>query len=280
MLAAALLLLSPALTAQEQTAETVAPALAEEPVNSEAAAAELAKKLANPISSLISVPIQFNYDENIGPRDKGSISKVTVQPVIPMPLNDDWNVISRTIVPFLWQNDLAPTVDDEAGLGDITQSFFFSPKEPTSGGLVWGVGPVLLFPTATDDQLGGEKWGAGPTAVGLVQRGPWTAGLLANHIWSFAGEDDRDDVNATFVQPFLSYITKTKTTFGLASESTYNWETDEWSVPINATVSQLLKLGSMPVQISGGVRYWAESPENGPEDWGFRLQMTLLFPTR
>ncbi len=111
--------------------------------------------------------------------------------MIPFSLTEDWNLVSRTIMPVLWQNDVAPGVKDRSGLGDTTQSLFFSPKAPTSGGLTWGAGPVFLLPTATDDLLGGDKWGAGPTAVALTQRGPWTVGVLANHIWSFVGDDNR-----------------------------------------------------------------------------------------
>ena len=133
-------------------------------------------------------------------------------------------------------------------------------------------------PTATDTVLGGEQWGAGPTAVALRQRGPWTYGVLANHIASFAGDDDRADINATFLQPFVSYITKTKTTIGLSAESTYDWENDQWSIPVNFTVNQLLKIGDQPIQVGAGVRYWAESAAQGPEGWGFRFQVTLLFP--
>lgn len=241
---------------------------------------ELAKKLANPVASLISVPIQANYDKNIGPEEDGSVWRINIQPVIPITLNEDWNLISRTILPVIDQNDITVNGEGESGIGDILQSLFFSPKEPTSRGLIWGVGPVILLPTATDDALGGEKWGVGPTAVVLKQVGPWTYGALANHIESFAGDDDRADVSATFLQPFLSYITKTKTTIGLNTESTYDWESEEWSVPINFTVQQLLKVGKLPFQIGGGIRYWADSLDNGPEDWGARIQLTFLFPKK
>jgi hypothetical protein len=239
---------------------------------------DLAKKLSNPVAALISVPIQANYDDNYGAADQGSLWKINVQPVIPFTLSENWNLISRTILPIIDQDDIPTVGMGESGIGDIVQSFFFSPKAPTSGGLIWGVGPVLLIPSATDEMLGGEKWGAGPTGVVLKQVGPWTIGGLVNHIESFAGEDDRADISATFIQPFISYVTKTKTTIGLNLESTYDWENKQWAVPVNFTVNQLLKVGSQIIQVGGGIRYWAESPDGGPEDWGGRLQLTFLFP--
>ncbi len=161
--------------------------------------AELAKKLANPVASLISVPIQANYDSNFGPAEEGSVWRINIQPVAPFALTDNWNLITRTIIPVIDQRDLPVAGSGASGLGDIVQSFFFSPATPTSGGLIWGVGPVLLLPSASDAALGGEKWGIGPTFVGLKQQGPWTFGALANHIFSVAGEDARADINATFV---------------------------------------------------------------------------------
>ncbi|KGD98114.1 hypothetical protein [Rhizobium sp. YS-1r] len=238
---------------------------------------ELAKQLSNPIASLISVPFQFNYDHGYGP-DDGKKAFVNVQPVIPISINDEWNLISRTIVPITWQNDIAGPSGEQFGLGDVVQSFFLSPVKPTEGGIIWGVGPVFLLPTATDDLLGGEKWGAGPTAVALKQSDGWTVGALANHIWSFGGDDSRPDVNATFLQPFVSYTTSDAWTFTLNTESTYNWETDAWSVPVNATVAKLVVLDKQPVSLSAGIRYWVESPEGGPEGLGFRLGVTMLFP--
>lgn len=240
--------------------------------------AELAKQLANPIANLISVPLQYNLDENYGPNDDGSVSKLNIQPVIPLSLSGDWNLITRTIVPLIDQDDVPLKGMGESGLGDIVASQFFSPVEPTSRGWIWGAGPVELIPSASDDMLGGEKWGLGPTAVALKQVGPWTAGGLANHIWSVAGDDDRSDVNATFLQPFLSYVTKTHTTLALNTESTYDWEAEEWSVPVNATVGQMLKIGPQICQITAGARYWIDAPDNGPEGWGYRIQVTFLFP--
>jgi len=241
-------------------------------------AAELAKKLANPIASLISVPLQYNYDEYGGLNEDAEVSRLNIQPVIPVSMNADWNVITRTIIPLVDQNDFPVKAMNETGLGDITASQFFSPKTPSEAGWIWGAGPVELLPTASDEMLGGRKWGLGPTAVALKQVGPWTIGGLANHIWSVDGDDDRADINATFLQPFISYITKTKTTIGLNTESTYDWENDQWSVPVNATVAQLFKIGPQIMQLALTARYWAESPDDGPEGWGARVQLTLLFP--
>ncbi len=238
----------------------------------------LAKKLANPVAALISVPIQVNYDEDYGVDNEGAVLRINVQPVIPFSIGQDWNLISRTILPVLSQDDIPLPGNSEFGLGDTVQSLFFSPKAPTAGGWIWGAGPVFLVPTATDETLGSEKWGLGPTAVALKQTGPWTYGALANHIESFAGTSRRADVSATFIQPFLTYVTPTQTTFALNTESTYDWETNKWSVPINVTVAQVMRFGNQLVQIGGGLRYWVTTPDAGPEDWGLRLQFTLLFP--
>jgi hypothetical protein len=241
-------------------------------------AADVAKKLANPIASLISVPLQFNYDRDFGTEDEGTLLRLNVQPVIPFSLNDDWNLISRTILPLVDQQDFPFSGYSEFGLGDTVQSLFFSPKAATSGGWTWGAGPVFLVPTATDEFLGSKKWGAGPTAVALKQSGPWTYGALANHIESFSGDSDRADISATFMQPFLTYITPKQMTFGVNTESTYDWESKDWSVPINVNVFQLTKIGNQLVQIGAGVRYWLDSPDAGPEGWGLRLNFVLVYP--
>jgi len=238
---------------------------------------DLAKKLANPVAALISVPIQANYDKDIGSND-GSVLRTNIQPVIPVSIGNDWNLISRTILPIISQSDIPVNGAGESGIGDVLQSFFFSPKAPTSNGLIWGVGPAILMDTASDATLGSEKWGIGPTGVVLKQEGPWTYGMLGNHIESFSGNSSRSDISSTFVQPFVSYITKTKTTIGVNTESTYDWKAKQWSVPINFTVNQLLKVGNQLLQVGGGVRYWLDSPANGPDGWGLRLQVTLLFP--
>lgn len=241
-------------------------------------AEDLVKQLSNPVASLISVPIQINYDHDIGPADAGERLTINIQPVIPFTLNEDWNAISRTIVPVVSQNDVFPTAGDQFGLGDIVQSVFFSPALPTSSGIIWGAGPVFLLPTATDELLGTNKWGLGPTAVMLRQQGPWTVGGLVNHIWSVAGADNRPDISSTFIQPFVSFTTAESWTFSLNTENTYNWKIEEWSVPINAQISKLTLVGGQPVSISAGVRYWAESPASGPEGFGLRFGLTLLYP--
>jgi hypothetical protein len=240
-------------------------------------AAELAKKLQNPIAALISVPIKLDWDTGIGSADADR-STYVVQPVIPITLNEEWNVISRTILPvYIDAESPVAGGNDSTGNGDILQSFFFSPKAPTASGWIWGAGPVLSLPTASEDRLGTEQFSIGPTAVVLKQEGGWTYGGLANHLWSVAGDGGRPDVSATFLQPFISYTTKTQTTFGLNTESSYNWKTEDWTVPINATVSQLTKFGEQPVSLQLGYRYYAEAPTGGP-DWGLRFQATFLFP--
>jgi hypothetical protein len=241
-------------------------------------AADLAKKLSNPVAALISVPIQLNYDQDIGPTRGGDRWTLNVQPVIPFSLSTDWNVISRTIVPLTTQSEIVPGAGRQSGLGDVVQSVFFSPKAPTAGGWIWGAGPVFLLPTGTDDLLSAKKWGAGPTAVVLKQAHGWTWGALGNHIWSFAGDSTRPDVNTTFVQPFVSYTTPTAWTFTANTESTYNWESKQWSVPLNLAVSKVTRIGDQLLSVGAGVRYWADGPQGGPHGWGLRFVVTLLYP--
>ncbi len=248
------------------------------PAMASAQESNLAKELANPVAALISVPIQANYDEDLGVDDEGAVLRINVQPVIPFSIGPDWNLISRTILPILNYDDVPVPGTSEFGLGDTVQSLFFSPKVPTAGGWTWGAGPVFLIPTATDEVLGSEKWGIGPTGVALRQVGPWTYGALANHIESFAGTSRRGDVSATFIQPFLTYVTPMQTTFALNTESTYDWQTNNWSIPINVSAAQVMRFGNQLVQIGGGLRYWVTAPDAGPEDWALRLQFTFLFP--
>ena len=180
----------------------------------------LAKQLNNPIAALISLPIQINFDENIGANDQGTRTTINVQPVAPFELSEDWNIISRTILPLISQQDISVVGQRDSGIGDIVQSVFFSPKVPTNNGWIWGAGPVLLLPTGSDKKLTADKWGIGPTAVALKQSGAWTYGGLANHIVSVAGDDDRTDINATFIQPFLSYTTAEAITYVINTEAT------------------------------------------------------------
>ena len=240
--------------------------------------AEIAQELSNPLADLMSIPFQMNYDRDVGPRDDGWKLQTNVQPVIPFHLSEDWNLISRTIVPVIHQDDIFPGAGSQFGLGDTTLSLFLSPKKPTSAGITWGVGPVLLVPTATDDLLGTKKWGAGPTVVALTTPGPWTLGMLANHVWSYAGDGGRQNVSHTFLQPFAAYTWSSPWTASLQSESSYNWNTENWSVPINAAVSKLVRWGKLPISLQAGVGYWAESPDTGSEGVRLRLQATFVLP--
>ena len=170
----------------------------------------LSKKLANPVASLISVPIQNNFDFRGGPKLDGWRYLLNFQPVIPFNLNDDWNLISRTIVPVVYQNQLFDDTN-QGGLGVISESLFLAPAKPLPGGIIWGAGPVFLLPTSTDDFLGAHRWGIGPTGLVLRQDGPWTYGILANHLWSIGGHGTFQnglalpDVNSTYLQPFLAF---------------------------------------------------------------------------
>jgi hypothetical protein len=283
IVAGLLLAITPSLIAQDAGQEVSKDTETNRAASQESQQAELAKKLQNPVANLISVPIQNNWDFGIGPANAMKYT-ANIQPVIPFSISEDWNLITRTIMPVIYQealvnNPKAPNGlgQSHSGLGDITQSFFLSPKEPV-GGWILGAGPVGYYPTATQSELGAGKWGAGPTVVALRQEHGFTYGILANHIWSVSGWGPQE-VNATYLQPFFSYTTKTYTTFAVNTESTYNWHTDETTAPMNFMVQQLVKIGGHPVAFQLGYRYYVEKPSGGP-DWGLRFAITFLFPKK
>jgi len=254
---------------------------------------KLAKQLANPISSLISVPFQANEDFGYGPSHNGYKFTLNIQPVIPISISKDWNLILRTIFPVVSQHDLFYVENvpkslgitqnrSQDGLSDTTQSFFFSPKHPGPFGLIWGVGPALLYPTGTHPFLGTGTFSIGPTVVVLEQVGGLTVGALMNQLWSVYTEDHRKTFSQLFLQPFIAYTFKTHTTFTLSSEASANWNNDpgdaKWTVPLIFQISQILKVGKQPISVQVGGKYYTDSPRYGP-DWGVRLNVTLLYPT-
>ena len=231
---------------------------------------ELAKQLSNPIASLISVPFQYNYSRTYG--DDGYKNLLNIQPVIPVSISEDWNLISRTIVPVIQQRHVQPG-RTQFGLGDTTQSFWFSPKAPTSGGLIWGVGVAGLLPTGTDG-IGANTWAFGPTIVALKQTGPWTYGFLINQIWDTGGQVD---ISSMFIQPFLAKGLGKGRTISLNSESTYNWKSKKWNTPVNLAYSMVSKWGKQMVSNQVGAGWYLTSPKGGAE-WQLRYTLTLLFP--
>jgi len=259
---------------------------------------ELAKKLSNPISDLVSVPFQFNFRQKVGPLELSQFI-LNIQPVVPFTLNKNWNMIARVIVPFIGQPPLfvdrsAAAHHDErasridaasflfdgaaSGVGDITASLFFSPK--TTSGFTWGVGPAFVLPASYQPTIGSGHWSIGPTAVALQQTGPWTIGVLWNQVWSFAGDPRREDVNQMFLQPFLAYQANKTLTLTLQSETIGDWEardSDRWTVPINLLVSKLSKLGLIPASFQLGVGSFVAHPDIGPS-WQIRAAVILLLP--
>jgi hypothetical protein len=253
-------------SAQAPAAETPPKATADQ-------ATDLAKQQQNPISSLISVPLQANWDFGLGDRDATG-TLFNFQPVMPFPVSRSTNLVLRVILPLTSQPGSGEARVN--GTGDIVMTAFFSPAK--SGRVTWGVGPVFLLPTATNNALGSEKFGVGPSAVVLTQPGPWTIGLLFNHIWSTSGASDREDVSSTFLQPFVNYNLGGGLAVGAVFEATANWKADQhWTAPLVFTVSKVARLGNRPVNFVAGAGPTVASPEGG-STWRFRVMAVFLFP--
>ena len=235
-------------------------------------ASDLAQELANPLASLISLPIQYNYDQDIGPADSGNRTTVNVQPIVPFALGDNTTLVTRTILPYVTQEDVIPG-SRQSGVGDVLFSAWVTPA--SVNGVTWGVGPVLSIPTGS--AVSSDTWYGGITAIGLKQAGPWTYGALFNQLWRLENTPDAPD-STTFFQPFVAYSTEAAWTFSLQSESLYDWDRQSWSVPINAGVSKLVMAGGVPLNLQAGVGYWAKAQDTGPEGVRFRLQAQVVLP--
>lgn len=240
-------------------------------------AEELAKKLANPVSSLISVPFQNNTDYGIG-SNNGVRNTLNFQPVVPVSVTKDLNLIARIVLPIVTQYNITAVGEKQSGLGDAVISVFVSPKN-SKNGFTWGAGPAFLAPTGTNDFLTTEKWGVGPSAVALKQMNGWTIGGLVNQIWSVAGQEDRADVNQLFVQPFVIYNWKSGAGAGLVTEWTQNWETDKATVWLTPSINAVTSFGTQKVQLLFGPRFnLAATSSEARADLGWRAGMVFLFP--
>jgi hypothetical protein len=237
----------------------------------------LAKLAQNPVANLISIPFQNNFNFGIGPNNAMQYV-LNFQPVIPITLNENWNLITRTILPTIEMTSPAPGVRSAFGLGDLNPTAFLSPDKP--GKLIWGVGPTLTFPTATDPMLGSGKWSAGPAVVVLTIQGHWVLGALANNQWSFAGWGSQN-VNQMLIQPFVNYNLPRGWYLTTAPIITADWEANSdnrWTVPIGAGVGKIIKLGRLPVNLQLSAYYNVVTPDNFGADWQLRFQFQFLLP--
>jgi hypothetical protein len=243
-------------------------------------AAELAKAVQNPIANLISVPFQWNINLETGPLEETQ-HVLNIQPVLPFEMNEDWNIITRTIFPLISQPAFGQGQSREGGLGDIQFSAFFSPKKPTASGWIWGAGPILQMNTASDDRLGQGAWAIGPTAVALKIAGPWVYGGLINNVWSVTEDSGRADVNQMLIQPFVNFnfVDKPGRYLTFAPIITANWkaDNDKWIIPLGMGIGQVMKIGKQPINIQASAYYNVERPDNAAK-YQIRLQIQLLFP--
>jgi hypothetical protein len=237
----------------------------------------LQKASQNPVADLISIPLQNNFNFGVGPQDKMQYVG-NIQPVVPIHATENWNVITRTIVPFVYQPELAPGVGDVFGLGDIQFTAFLSPKKP--GEVIWGVGPIVQFPSGTNNSMTTGQWCAGPSAVALRMDGHWVYGALANYISSFAGQGDRGAVSQWLIQPFVNYNMSDGWYLVSAPIITANMmvdNSDRWTVPLGGGAGRIIRFDKLPVNFSLQGFYNVAHPNAGP-DWSIRFAIQLLLP--
>lgn len=239
-----------------------------------ASAQELADKLANPVASLISVPLQNNLNYGIGPFN-GSKYTINIQPVVPFKLSENLNLITRYILPVVDQTDITGENTHQFGLSDATVTAFFAPK---TKGIIFGFGPAFLVPTATDKVLGTEKFGIGPSVLVMHQGKGLSVGFLANQIWSVAGNQDRADVNSFYTQIFLSHSYKSGASLGVNAEITQNWYANTTMVSLNPSIGAVTKLGDQVVQFAVMPLIPIVGPHDMRPDWGLRAVVAFVFP--
>ena len=239
-------------------------------------AESIAKKLANPIGALISVPFQNNTDVGIGDLN-GSRNTLNFQPIVPFSLSAKYSLITRYIVPVIAQYDITGEGTQEIGLSDALVSGWLS-NAVVENGIVWGVGGAFLIPTATNDFLGTKKFGVGPTVIALQQKNGWTYGALMNQIWSVAGDEERADVNQMYLQPFITYNWKGGAGLTVNSETTLNWEANTTNAFINIMAGGLIKFGNQLVQLQVGPRIHVAAPEGSKSKFGVRAAVIFVFP--
>lgn len=234
---------------------------------------ELARAAQNPVASLISLPFQNNTNFEFGPEEKTQ-NVLNVQPVIPFEVSENWNLITRTIVPIVSQPGLEPGQDRENGLGNVLFTSFLSPKH--SGDWIWGVGPAVQLPTSSDDQIAADEWAAGPSFVLLTMPGRWVVGALASNIWDISGDDDIDFFT---LQPFLNYNFEGGWYATSSPVITANWEADdEWTVPLGGGFGRIFRIGEQPTNAQFQAFYNVEKPDDIGPDWSIRMQLQFLFP--
>jgi len=236
-------------------------------------AQELAQEAANPIADLMSIPFQLNNDFKLGQYDR-TRNVLNIQPVVPLA---GGRLVTRTIFPVAWLPDItAQSGYSSSGLADI---FFTAFYVPLSESLIWGVGPALEIPTGGENR-GTQKWSLGPAFVALRQIGPWTLGLLANNVWSFAGKSERSAVNRGLLQYFIVRQLGNGWYLNSAPILTVNWEAEsgqKWLVPFGGGGGKLLFIGKLPLNLQSQAYYNVVKPDVGP-DWQLRVQAQILLP--
>ena len=238
----------------------------------------LLQKLANPLAALASLKLDLDFDYHIGPLEEGHRTSLLIQPTLPLHLGDQWNLVSRSVLPLIYQEDIFPGASNQTGIGDLTEVVYIAAVQPGRRSWIWGAGPIVRIPTGSEDLTTAKKWCVGPSVAAVRQLEDFTYGLIAAQLWSVGGSGQRPDVKVGSFEAFVTYRAEGLWNLSLHVPCTYDFITHEWIIPVALRVEKLVSFQKNPVTISFGLHYWADSPDSGPHDLAFEFGLTVVFP--
>ena len=272
----------------------------------EPSATEINKALTNPVSDIWSLTFQQNNyllkhqlpddaaDVAAGHTKDGSdwSSNLLFQPVLPVAITDEWNLITRPVIPLFVSQPHPNTnpgsgdfldIDRTTAFGDVTVLQLVSPSPKLAGSWLLGVGPSWIFPAGASDYTGTGKWQVGPAAIVGYLAEKWIAGALVQDWWSFAGDGDRASTRSMNLQPIAAYFHPNGWSVGYSGNILANWNARDgdgvWTIPLGASVAKVVKLGGkLPLRIALAGQWMPVHPDQFGQKWNVQVIFAPVLP--